>query len=151
MALTTFQAVARSKGGVKVEGESRGFKITIDEPEALGGTNEGMNPVELLLHSLGACQIITAKVYAPKFGVEIEDMWIELEGDIDLDGFNGVEGVKSGYKEIRFKIHVATNSPGEKVRELMNETLRICPVGDTLKSETPLIEKAVIIEHPVLA
>ncbi|MBE6829194.1 MAG: OsmC family peroxiredoxin, partial [Ruminococcaceae bacterium] len=54
--LTTFKAVAKkSPEGLKVETNARGFKIVLDEPEDLGGTNTGMNPVEAILCSLGAC------------------------------------------------------------------------------------------------
>lgn len=147
MSLSTFKAMVRSKGGLKVEGESRGFRMVIDEPEDLGGTNQGMNPVEVLLNSLGGCQVITAMSYAPKFDVELKNMWVELEGDIDLDGFAGVEGVKSGYQEIRFKMHFVTDSPEENVKKLAAEVERICPIGDTLRSNTALKESDIIIEH----
>lgn len=46
-----------------------------------------MNPVEALLASLGACQSIVARVYASKFEVELEDFRVDVEGDLDLDGF----------------------------------------------------------------
>ena len=43
--------------GMQVSVGTRGFEITFDEPES---TNTGMNPVEILLASFGACQAITA-------------------------------------------------------------------------------------------
>lgn len=147
MPLTTFKAMTRSKGGTQVEGESRGFRVIIDEPEEMSGTDKGMNPVELVLNSLGACQIITTMAYAPQFGVELKDMWVELEGDIDLAGFEGVEGVKSGYQEIRFNTHLVTDSPEEKVKELAATVERICPVGDTLRSNTKLKKGEMFIEN----
>jgi uncharacterized OsmC-like protein len=45
---------------VRVHASSHIF--TIDEPESLGGTDNGANPVEHLLASLGACQVITFQV-----------------------------------------------------------------------------------------
>ena len=45
--------------GMQVSAGTRGFEITFDEPES---TNTGMNPVEILLASFGACQAITTKI-----------------------------------------------------------------------------------------
>ena len=49
MALSTFKAKTVLKENVLVEAEARSHKIIVDEPEILGGTDKGMNPVELLL------------------------------------------------------------------------------------------------------
>lgn len=67
--------------------KSRQFEITIDEPKELGGTDTGMNPVELVLCALGACQAIVARVYAPQFKLQLDAFSMELEGDVDIDGF----------------------------------------------------------------
>jgi putative redox protein len=75
-----------------------------DEPEELGGKNQGPNPYELLLSSLSACSAITMKMYAnrkewPLEGVEIKcdlvkqdagsPSWIvrkiEIQGPLDED------------------------------------------------------------------
>jgi len=52
MAKSTYRAISRKlPAGLAVESESRGFKVIMDEPTSLGGTNTGMNPVEALLSS----------------------------------------------------------------------------------------------------
>lgn len=44
----TFKAIAKkSPEGLQVETEARNFKITIDKPEEMSGTNIGMSPVEV--------------------------------------------------------------------------------------------------------
>lgn len=149
MALTTFKSIVKSRGGIKVEGDTRGFKVIFDEPMELGGTNEGMNPVEMQLNTLGACQIITAKVHAPRFGVQIDDMWVEVEGDLDLRGFQGVPGVKPGILEIRFVMHFVTDAPENKVKELAKEVERLCPIGNTLTSGVDVKEIRVVVEKMI--
>lgn len=84
-AIQTFKATAHLQNGVQVKAASRQFELIIDEPKSLGGTDTGMNPVEALLASLGACQAIVARVYAPRFEVKLDDFRVEVEGDLDLD------------------------------------------------------------------
>src|SRR5690625_7358959 len=81
MAVQTIKANATLKDKVLVETEARGHKLTIDEPKNLGGTDKGMNPVEVLLAGLGACQSIVARTYAEKFDIRLDAFSVELEGD----------------------------------------------------------------------
>lgn len=60
MPKSLFKSTASLQDGMQVKAQSSEFTVTIDEPEQLGGTNTGMNPVELILAALGACQAITA-------------------------------------------------------------------------------------------
>jgi len=47
MPMVEFSIKAKSENVTKVVAETPGgFKITVDEPENLGGTNEGPSPVE---------------------------------------------------------------------------------------------------------
>ncbi|CAM3735999.1 OsmC family protein [Mesobacillus zeae] len=141
MSATVFKGSVRSMEGLRVEGKSRGLRVMFDEPEELGGTNEGMNPIEMLLNALGACQIITAKMYAPKFGVELRSMWVDVEGDLNIDGFKGVPDVKPGLQEIRCNMHFVTDSAEEQVIKLAEAVENTCPVGDTLASSMNVLVK----------
>jgi len=55
-----------------------GHFIYSDEPEDLGGTDEGMNPGALLLASLGSCTAITIRMYADRKEMPLESIKIEL-------------------------------------------------------------------------
>jgi len=86
--LKTFKSNTKTlSDGMQVESSSRNFSFKMDEPKALGGTDEAMSPVEALLCALGGCQAIVVKAYAKAQGLDIEDFSVDLEGDIDLDGF----------------------------------------------------------------
>ncbi|MHA6531882.1 OsmC family protein [Paenibacillus sp. BAC0078] len=145
-AVQTFQATAHLQDGVKVKATSRQFELTIDEPQSLGGTDTGMNPVEALLVSLGACQSIVARVYAPRFDVKLDDFRVEVEGDIDLDGFLDKSDVRPGYSDIRYTFYIKTDSPKERVEEFVRFLERKCPVGDTIANLVQLKLKNIIIE-----
>ena len=117
MAVETFKAVSsKGDGGLSVVNESRGFKVIMDEPKSLGGTNQGMNPVEGLLVSLGSCLVIVGAAFAKSHGIDLQDIRVETEGDLDPAGFlHGKEGVRPGFQEVRFTVHIKSNSPEEKL------------------------------------
>lgn len=145
-AVQTFKATAHLQDGVKVKARSRQFELTIDEPKSLGGTDTGMNPVEALLASLGACQSIVARVYAPKFGVKLDDFQVDVEGDLDLDGFFNRSEVRPGYSEIRYTFVIKTDSPKDKVEEFIRFIESKCPVGDTIANPVNLKLNSIVIE-----
>ncbi|NLL20102.1 MAG: OsmC family protein [Clostridia bacterium] len=135
MAKEVFKAkVSWDKKSVACTAEARGMHVKIDEPESLGGTDTGMNPVELLLSALGGCVTISLLVFAPKFDVNIQDCYVTLEGDLDPDGFLGKNpAVRKGFSHIRFTIHLKTDSPRENVQKLYDHFEKNCPVADTLQ------------------
>lgn len=57
---------------------SGGHFIYADEPEDIGGTDEGLSPAALLLASLGSCTAITVRMYADRKGFNLEHIKIEL-------------------------------------------------------------------------
>jgi uncharacterized OsmC-like protein len=144
--LTTLKAVVRSTGGLRVEAESRGFKMIMDEPVEDGGTDAGMNPCEALLSAFGGCQTIVAVAYAEEMGIDLQDYWVELEGDFDMRGFGGVDGVFPGYTEVRYKIHVKSDAPEEKINEFIAFVEKVCPVGNTIASEVKMVRSEIIVE-----
>lgn len=148
MPKTVFHASAHLQEGVKVLARSRNFEFTIDEPKNLGGTDTGMNPVEVVLAALGACQAIVARVYAKKFNIQFDDLWVELEGDLDTDGFMNVSDVRRGYSEIRYNIHIKTDATKEKVAEFVEFIEKTCPVGDTIANPVAVKLNDIIIETP---
>ncbi len=140
MANVVFKSTVNWTGEkVRCEAESRGLKVVIDEPVKAGGTNLGQTPVELLLAALGGCITISATAFARKARVELQGFSVEVEGDMDPDGFLGKNPeVKVGFSAIRYKIKYKTNSPQENVEKLMELVKSRCPVSDTLISGVPV-------------
>ncbi len=78
-----FSVKAKSENPTKTIVETGGFKLVIDEPENLGGTNAGPNPVEYVLASLAGCMNVVGHLAAKEMGFELRGMEISLEGDLD--------------------------------------------------------------------
>ncbi len=111
----------------------------IDEPAALGGTNLGANPVEHLLAALGACQVITFQVWAQKLGLTIDELQIDVAGDVDLQGFFGLsEGVRPGFALIDVDVRLAGPESATRYAELVDAVERHCPVLDNLGNTVPV-------------
>ncbi len=58
-ARVSFQSSSRLQSGFRSEVSIRQHALVVDEPTALGGSDSGPNPIEMLLAALGACQEIT--------------------------------------------------------------------------------------------
>ncbi len=92
-----------------------------------------MNPVELLLDSLGSCMTICAAAFARKFAVDLKGFHVDLEGDLDPDGFLGKPpDVRPSYQTIRYQMHFDKPSPQENIDKLKAYIKEKCPVSDTL-------------------
>ncbi len=127
------------KEGCQVEVVSRGFKITIDEPAQMGGTNTGMTPVELLLSALGSCLTVTISMFSKHFHVDIKELNVNVEGDLDPMGAMGKDSnAKIGYSDIRINIQIVSDAPKEKIDRLIKMAEEKCPVSDTLRFGAPI-------------
>jgi uncharacterized OsmC-like protein len=83
------------------------FELHADEPPILAGHDEGANPVEHLLNALAACVTTSMVAHAAVRGIHIEELESELEGDIDLRGFLGLDNdVPKGFTDIRIRFKV---------------------------------------------
>jgi len=133
MANITFKSdVKWTRDGVSSDAQSGLHTLRIDEPESLGGKDSGPNPVELLLSALGGCLVVLANAFAPTHDVEVRDVNVEVEGDLDPDGFLGLSEARPGFSEIRYKLIIDSPSPAENIAKLTEHIASACPVKDTL-------------------
>jgi uncharacterized OsmC-like protein len=110
------------------------FELHADEPFALGGTDKHPNPVEHLLNALAGCITTSIVAHAAVREIPIEEVESQVEGDIDVRGFLGLDpSVPKGYQNIRitFKIKAAP----EDIEKLM-ELAKFSPVYNTLTQGT---------------
>ena len=110
------------------------FTMDADEPAILAGQDDGANPVEHLLHALASCLTTSMVAHAAVRGIAIESIESEFEGDIDLNGFLGLNAdVPKGYTAIRAKFRVKADPEDmDTIRELA----KFSPVFNTLVGGT---------------
>lgn len=145
MAIEVFKSTTKLTEGMRVECTARDHKILLDEPTGLGGTDTGMNPVEAVLCALGACKCIVARCFAKAHKIDLQDFRVELEGDLDPDGFMGKnKDAKVGFSTIRSKIYIKSNSSKEDIEKFVEFIDKTCPVADTLINSPKMITELTI-------
>ena len=110
-------------GGQKVD---RKFRIQIDEPCQLCGTNQYANPQEYLLAATNACMMVGYATVAAVMGVTLTKLELEIVGDIDLRGFLDIDpNVPRGYRSLHYTVRIAgdgTPKQFEKMHEVVRRT-----------------------------
>ena len=142
----TYKVSGKKVGDLGVEVTARGHKIKVDEPIEGGGEDTGMNPVEMLLGSIAACQTISTSIYADSMGIKIDEMSIEVEGDMDSAGFMGYAKFRPGYTNIRSHIKIKSDADPAMVQQLIDLVEIRCPVEDSVKKGVEIAHAKVEVE-----
>lgn len=123
----------------------KNFRIGIDEPVELGGTNAYPNPQEVLFAALNACMTVGFVAQCALAGITLESLRIETEGDIDLRGFLGIDPlVKPGYDEIRYTVHVTGDAPPEEFERIHRIVTETSPNYFNIRCPVPLRSRLVV-------
>ncbi len=133
-ASAAFMAKTELVEGVKCRAKVRGFPpMTVDEPPELGGTDAGMNPVELLLVALGTCQEIMYAACAALMGIPLNKVTVNVEGSLDLRGLLAMDDlVPAGYSSISYETTIDSDADDDTLKNLVDMVDAHCPVLDTL-------------------
>lgn len=126
--------------GACQEDESRDLPFVFDnsEPPILLGNNEGANPVEFILHGLAGCMTTTMMLHAAANGIAVDHVESSLEGDIDVQGFLGLdESVRNGYQNIRVNFKIEGDLTEEEKQKLISFAY-MSPVFDIVTNKVPV-------------
>jgi len=114
------------------------FVLDVDEPPVLLGENRGPNAGEYVLHALAACLTGTLVYHAAARGIALEGLECTIEGDVDLQGFLGLdESVRPGFENVRVAFKATGDFDDEQLAELASLT-RYSPVRDIVSNPVPV-------------
>ena len=123
---------------------ARQFVLEADEPEILLGRDKGANPVEHLLHALAACVTSSMVYHAAAKGIAIEEVESSIDGDIDLNGFLGIDpAVRNGFQQIRMNFRIKADATDEQLDEIVKLGPTYSPVFDSVTKGVPVVVRAV--------
>jgi uncharacterized OsmC-like protein len=126
-------------GAGQEQSHPKQFALAADEPHVLLGRDTAPNAGEYLLHALAVCMTSTIVYHAAARGIEIEEVESSLEGDIDLQGFLGLdETVRKGFQGIQVHFKIKANVPDEQLQALSQLATQYSSVFDTLTKGVPI-------------
>ena len=136
-----------SEGRVVVRGAAAGFaqevvvgahRLASDEPLAVGGTDTGPTPYDLLLAALGTCASMTAGVYARRKGWPLDAVTVRLtHSRVHADDCVNCETEEVGLERIDVVIEL-TGPLTEQQKARLLEIAGRCPVKRTLESRVEI-------------
>ncbi len=107
--------------------------VLVDEPPAMGGSNQAPTPVEMVLAALGTCQEIMYVVYAQLMGLQLNGVEVKLKGYLNLQGLFGLaEEVPPGMTRVEYQVFLDSPEPEEHLQQLVQAVDTHCPVLDML-------------------
>ena len=134
-----FTVTGESTSATQFVGKARQFKLIVDEPEALNGTDEDANPVEYILAGFAGCINVVGHLVAKELGFTIHKLNIEVSGDINPNKFLGASNTeRAGFKNIQLNLIPETDASIETLASWLKIVEERCPVRDNLINETPV-------------
>jgi len=139
--LGTVRADAKLVGDQRQEAKSRDFRVTCDEPAALGGTDAGPNPLEFFMSAIGFCENVTFARFAALRGLEFDSLETSVRGHWDRRGQGEWEGVEPAFKDFVVETRIASSAPLEKVLDVVHTTHMRCPMHASISKIGPVVDK----------
>jgi uncharacterized OsmC-like protein len=123
---------------------ARGHHFVVDSPASLGGPNEEINPVDMLLTALATCGTFVCETAAQEMGISLHSIAVTAAGDFDPRGLCG-QGINPRMRA--FRVRLALSGPTQAQAEAMAEAFRTrCPVFTTFTRAAP-IEIEIVLER----
>ncbi|HMB48433.1 MAG TPA: OsmC family protein [Afifellaceae bacterium] len=111
----------------------RDVSSIIDEPEARGGTNQGLTPTETLMASLMGCTNTISQRIAHHMGVKIGSFDIALTADFDRRGVMLEEDVERPFSNVVMDIDVTTDATPQQMEKLKADLQKFCPIAKVIR------------------
>jgi putative redox protein len=108
-------------------------EMRADEAESLGGRDAGPSPYEYVMAGLGACTVMTLRIYASRHGWLLERATVEVchvkvayeNGATPTDRFQRIVGL--------------TGNLTDEQRAILIEIANRCPVSQTLRRASSIV------------
>ncbi len=114
---------------------AKGNRVAIDASPDIGGQDQGVRPMELLLAGLGGCSGIDVMNILRKQKYSVEDLRIEVEAERDTDGTPAL------FRSIRVDFQYSGDAPESKLERAVSLSM------DKYCSVARILEQTARIEH----
>jgi uncharacterized OsmC-like protein len=132
--LVTTSASGTLDEGMKSDIQIRSFgTLVMDEPPALGGTDQGPNPMEYVMGALNGCVAVMIRLIAGELDFRFQKVEFQADGVLDLRGLLGAAPVTRHFQTVDFEVRLWTDESAERVTHLQNLVQDRCPAINLLK------------------
>lgn len=100
-----------------------------DEPQPLGGTDQGPNPMEYTLAALNGCISVMIQMVAHEMHFPYTAVDLTADGSIDIRGLMGETAVRPYFLEVNQRVKIATSESQERLAQLKEKVESRCPVA----------------------
>jgi len=125
---------------------ARGHHFVVDSPPPLGGPNEEINPIEVLLSALATCGTFVCETAASEMGIPLNKLNVTVAGDFDPRGVCG-EPVDPRIQSLRVHLVLAGTTQAQ-AETLVTAFQSRCPVYTTLSRATPITVETTVENSP---
>ena len=137
----TMQMAGSAVSHARTDISVRDIAAVIDEPEARGGTNQGMTPTETMLASLLGCTNVISQRLAHREGVRFEEMRMEARASFDRRGAGLEAEVDVPFPRIELDITLRTDADAAVLERIKADLGRYCPIAKVLRGAgTEIVE-----------
>ena len=119
----------------------RDVEVTIDEPEARGGTNMGLSPTETLMAALLGCTSVISHRIAHEAGFDIDPMSVDCDASFDRRGVMLTDEVEVPFPKVVLNINITTSAGDAEIEMLKTHLSRFCPVSKVIRASGTEIEE----------
>ena len=135
---------SRLVGPCAVEARAGEHVVVIDQPAGLG-EDRAPNPAEYGLVALAACQAQTYRFWAEKLGIALDDVTVEVRGEVDVRRLFGVDGGRrAGFARVEVAVYVRGPADPGRYAALREAADAHCPLLDTFAREVPVTTSVVV-------
>ncbi len=120
---------------------TRDVSVTIDEPEARGGTNQGLSPTETVIAALIGCTNVIARKIAHRDGIEVREFSVEAVSTLDRRGVTLAREIDIPFPKVILTVNITTPASAGQVETLKTELARFGPVSKMLRQSGTKIEE----------
>ena len=131
---TTFKDYTGAGGE---QSHRKAFVYDTDHPELFQQSDEGVTPVEFLLHALAGCLTAGIASVAANRGVQLQEVTATLEADHDMQAVLGLaKGQRPGFSAVRVRFDVVGDATSEELAAIVERSRQVSAVFDILTNPT---------------
>ena len=134
------------RDGLSCTYEQDGHRLTLDMPDTIGGSDEGLTPGYFGRAAICGCLAIGIKMTAAREGLPLDAVNVGIEQDWDNRGVLGMEGASPIPRDTRIAIEITSPEPESKIKEMVARALASDPWFLAYRDAQPVSTAISIVE-----